>query len=267
MERPVHIDVSALETIRVALAGAVILVRHDDVLSQLDQALKLESSVRVSVDLTEVTALDSSGVALLLLIRRRALRAGKTFQLYGAAPAVAGHLHLAGVTSLLGLEPPGDAARLTTGEHPPGGAGIPDHHDAALVEILDEPFDRHTIATVRQQLAQYAAGVGLSDEERYKLLLAASEIMSNAVRHGGGHGRIRVTGRGDRLFLEIRDTGRGMARRHLGEQPRPRPGRIGAAGLWVTRRICERVDIDTGPGGTTVRLVFAVTDGRTDLSS
>ncbi|KHD72093.1 hypothetical protein MB27_42220 [Actinoplanes utahensis] len=130
------------------------------------------------------------------------------------------------------------------------------------MEILDERFDLDSIAKVRAQLSGYAVSCGMSEQDRYKLVLAASEIMANAVLHGGGSGRITVNRLADRLHLEIRDTGRGIPRRHLGDRPPPRPGRIGSQGLWMARQICERVDIRTGPGGTTVRLTFAVsTDG------
>jgi anti-anti-sigma factor len=258
MEHSAYIDVTTKGTIRLVLAGSLILVRHDDVLEELDRALKAEPSPQVSIDLTDVTSLDSSGIALLLLARRHARRAGRTFHLHGTQPEVMGHLHLAGLTVFLGLHPPDDTARSRTADAAAGAHDGPDGRAASLIEILDEPFDFERLSAIRQQLSRYAAGSSMPEHEQYKLLLAATEVMTNAVRHGGGSGRIVVTGRDSRIFLEISDRGHGIPRRFR-ERPRPRPGRIGLYGLWLVRQICERVDIDTGPGGTTVRLTFAFT--------
>ena len=40
MDRPAQIDIVVGGTVRVVLAGTVILVRHDDVLSQVERAIK-----------------------------------------------------------------------------------------------------------------------------------------------------------------------------------------------------------------------------------
>ncbi|SNY71408.1 ATP-binding protein [Paractinoplanes atraurantiacus] len=82
--------------------------------------------------------------------------------------------------------------------------------------------------------------------------------MANAVFHGGGRGVITVERRDDRLMIRIADRGPGIPRRHRTQSPRPRPGRIGSAGLWLARQVCERVEITTGPGGTTVLLTYVM---------
>ncbi|MBG0563763.1 ATP-binding protein [Actinoplanes aureus] len=250
MEHPVRVDVTAQDTVRVVLTGSVILVRHDEVLLLVDRAMKTEPCTRMSVDLSNVTSLDSSGVALLLLLRRRALRAGATFHLHGTRHDVRQHLQMAGLTMLLGLTAPATDAAVPA--H--GGA---DGRVTAEVEVLDQPFGLDDIRIVRHRLSRYGVSSGMSEMDQYKLLLAATEVMANSVRHGGGRGHIRVTSRGDHLILEISDHGPGIPRRYLEDRPRPRPGRIGLAGLWLVRRICDRVDIDTGAGGTIVRLTVA----------
>src|SRR4051794_17252502 len=72
MDRPARVDIIRGDTVRVVLAGMVLLVRHADVLSQVERAMKAGHCTEVQVDLTEVTALVSSGVALLILTRRLA---------------------------------------------------------------------------------------------------------------------------------------------------------------------------------------------------
>ncbi|MDI6105212.1 STAS domain-containing protein [Actinoplanes sp. NEAU-A12] len=253
-----HVELTAPDTVRIVLTGPVILVRHGEVLALVERAWKADPVTQVFVDLSEVTSLDSSGVALLLLIRRRVLRAGKAFRLHGARPEVRRHLDLAGLTMLFGLPPLNDAGRSDAGHRTADTSEGTGSSAEAVVEILAEPFDRAGIRLVRQRLSSYAASCGISEQEQYKLVLAASEIMANAVLHGGGSGRITASRRGDRLCLEVVDHGPGIPRHYLGERPRPRPGRIGSSGLWLADQICERVDIDTGRDGTTVRLVFVL---------
>jgi anti-anti-sigma factor len=55
------------------------------------------------VDLDEVTFLDSSGVAVLLLARRLALAAGGGCLIQRASPQIIGQLGIAGLTQLFGL--------------------------------------------------------------------------------------------------------------------------------------------------------------------
>jgi len=243
MDRPAQVDIVRGDTVRVVLAGTVVLVRHTDVLSQVERAMKAGRCTEVQVDLTEVTALDSSGVALLILTRRLATRSGADFRVHGAGPEILQHLHMAGLTALFRLRPDdgGDSSATGAAEQTLDPA-------AAAVPILDEPFDRQGIKAIRGRLSTYATSCGLSGYDRYKLVLAATEIMANAVIHGGGRGTINVDRRGDLLVLEITDHGAGIPHRHRAESPRPRPGRVGSSGLWLARHICERVSIDTGPG-------------------
>ncbi|XVU21250.1 ATP-binding protein [Actinoplanes sp. CA-054009] len=247
MDDPARIDVVSGGTVRVVLAGAIVMVRHDDVLSQVETAIKGAPGGRVDVDLGGATAMDSSGVALLILLRRLATRSRAEFRVRGVPLEIFRHLEIAGLTSLFGLEPPDDPGPAETGEPA-----------EAVVPILDEPFDRHSIRTIRDRLSTYATSCGLVGFDRYKLLLAATEIMANAVFHGGGRGVIDVERHGDRLIIRIADQGPGIPRRHRTESARPRPGRIGSAGLWLARQVCERVDIHTGPGGTTVLLTYVM---------
>ncbi|GAB1691122.1 ATP-binding protein [Krasilnikovia sp. M28-CT-15] len=268
MDRPAQIDFVLGGTVRVALTGAVIMVQHEDVLSQVERAMKAAHALRVQVDLTAAAALDSSGVALLVLTRRLATRCGAEFQLHGAGPEIVQHLHMAGLTTLFGLRPADGGDGPDTGmagqapdDQPPDDQppdDQPPEVPAAVVDVLDEPFDRQGIPAIRDRLLSYATSCGLSGFDQYKLVLAATEIMTNAVLHGGGRGTIRVERHGERLILRITDRGPGIPRQQRVTYPRSRPGRVRSAGLWLARQICLRVDIDTGPGGTIVSLTYAL---------
>ena len=253
MEQPALIEVTAQGTVRLVLTGPLVLVHHADVLTRLEEALTAASSTHVSIDLTGVTSLDSSGIALLLLVRRCARRAGKTFHLQGIRADVLRLLDQAGLTVFFGLQPPDSAAVAPT--------ATSGRRQTDLSEILDERFDRDSLAAIRRRLSDYAAGAALPEQDRYHLLLAVTEMMTNSVRHGGGSGSVTVTGRDNLLFITVSDSGRGIPRRYRGDRPRPGPGAIGLYGLWLVRQICHRVDISTGPRGTTVQLTFALNTG------
>jgi anti-sigma regulatory factor (Ser/Thr protein kinase) len=124
---------------------------------------------------------------------------------------------------------------------------------AAEVALMDRTFDRSSLAETRDAIGDLAAAEGLTEMARYKFVLAIHELTTNAVRHGGGHGRLRIWRTGGALWCEISDQGRGLSRKR---RDRPQPGHIGGWGLWLVGEICESVDIDTGRSGTCVRVRY-----------
>lgn len=69
-----------------------------------------EQTSRVLVDLADVTFIDSSGVAALLLADRRARSHGSRLEVTAASPAVTRVLSMSGVARHLGLRSDGEAA-------------------------------------------------------------------------------------------------------------------------------------------------------------
>ena len=83
--------------------------------------------------------------------------------------------------------------------------------------------------TCASSSAERATAAGLDANKTGQLVLAANELASNSVRHGGGFGVLRVWVDGDAVVCEVRDQGHigdPLAGRHT---PRARPGRrVGA---------------------------------------
>ncbi len=106
---------------------------------------------------------------------------------------------------------------------------------------------------IRSRLARELAAEGLAGGRAAPLLTAASEILSNARRHGYGPREIRVGTVNGRIVCEIADYGAGMDDPLAGYLP---PGVAGhdGAGLWVARQLTDRLELITSPGGLTVRL-------------
>ena len=113
-------------------------------------------------------------------------------------------------------------------------------------------FEHDGLPDVRALVAHGAADAGLDGEKTSDLVLAASEIAANSLRHGGGRGVLRVWQEEDAVVCEIRD--RGHIRDPLAGRHQPMPGRPGGWGLWLAHRVCDQVQVRSQPSGTVVRL-------------
>lgn len=113
-------------------------------------------------------------------------------------------------------------------------------------------FQATTLAALRAFVAETALEAGLSIGRCEGLVLAANEVATNSVRHGGGGGILRLWQTDDAVLCEIHDTG------HI-EDPlvgrvRPTLGQVGGHGLWMANQLCDLVQVRTFAGGNVVRL-------------
>jgi anti-sigma regulatory factor (Ser/Thr protein kinase) len=119
-------------------------------------------------------------------------------------------------------------------------------------------------APVRQFAADQATRLGLPAGRIDDLVLAVNEVVTNAIRHGAGHGRVRIWRDERYVVCDVFDPGTN-ANEPFGYLP-PDPDSEGGHGLWITRQLCELVEIRTLPTSTTVRLYIrlggAVKRGR-----
>ncbi|GAA3351262.1 hypothetical protein GCM10020358_80320 [Amorphoplanes nipponensis] len=128
---------------------------------------------------------------------------------------------------------------------------------AAVVPLLERTFDRNALTLIRRELGRYGRAAGLNDRLLSNLILAVNEITTNAVRHGGGVGHLRLWQDGTSLWCAIEDQGPGISAELLERSYRRQPGYVGGHGLWLTRHICDAVDIQAiWPRGTCVTLRY-----------
>jgi serine/threonine-protein kinase RsbW len=129
---------------------------------------------------------------------------------------------------------------------------------------VDEPvlfsrrFDRDAIPEARHGFAGCAAKAGLAGLRLEAFVLAVNEIMTNAVRHGGGSGRIRLSRTAAGLACAISDSGPGVLLARLNSHQLPPTSATGGRGLWLARHLCDSMGIESGRGGTTVHLTMAI---------
>lgn len=112
---------------------------------------------------------------------------------------------------------------------PEPGAGL-------AVPLLLQDFNAETVAALRHRLRVEVTALGLTGDAGYDFVLAVHELVTNAVRHGGGHGRLVLRREGDVLICEVTDQGGGGG---------TLPVRLSAAdaaggrGLWLAHQLSE----------------------------
>src|SRR5262249_36803302 len=103
---------------------------------------------------------------------------------------------------------------------------------------------------------------GLEAYRAKELTLAVHEIASNAVRHAGGTGRLRVWTLEPGLdgpaavVAEVADHGPvvGPIADPMVGRERPATGLDSGRGLWLANQLCDLVQLRTSPDGTVVRM-------------
>jgi anti-sigma regulatory factor (Ser/Thr protein kinase) len=110
---------------------------------------------------------------------------------------------------------------------------------------------------LRSLVATEAVAAGLAGDRVLDFVLAASEVGTNSVTHGGGQGDARVWREPGALWLEVRDPGR-FSQLPIPDE-RPSPTQEHGRGLWIVDQLCDAVRIHSGSDGTSVRLQMLLT--------
>lgn len=127
------------------------------------------------------------------------------------------------------------------------------------LSLIAEAFDRGRVTDLRHTVASCAEAAGLGGQRLDDFVLAVNELITNAVRHGGGQGWLRLWRDAETVRCEVSDTGTGIAADQLYERHRPPPDVVGGWGLWLVRQLSDDVLVRTGPAGTTVRISASLT--------
>jgi anti-sigma regulatory factor (Ser/Thr protein kinase) len=150
---------------------------------------------------------------------------------------------------------------LEDGDHRTSASAIDlDEIRAPFDEPLADPpadvpefvFDTRGLAALRVLVRQLGTDAGFCETRIEDLVLAANEIATNSVRHGGGRGVLRVWTSGHTVVCDIRDAG--QIDEPLVGRRRPLPDQIGGRGMWLVNQLCELVQVRSSAAGTIVRL-------------
>jgi anti-sigma regulatory factor (Ser/Thr protein kinase) len=122
--------------------------------------------------------------------------------------------------------------------------------------VLEQAFDGDSLYALRSAVAAHASATGLTRQQVYDVVTVAHELAANAVRHGAGHGRLRLWADGHALHCQVSDDG----------PPDPDPARSHNAawrrehahGLWIIDEVADQVSLDRASTGTTVTVTFSI---------
>ncbi|WP_262284851.1 ATP-binding protein [Micromonospora sp. MA102] len=124
--------------------------------------------------------------------------------------------------------------------------------------LIAEAFDQAEVTALRHSVTSCSHAAGLTGQRLDDFVLAVNELITNAVRHGGGQGRLRLWRRPGELICEVADHGQGISVRRLSERARPAPDTAGGWGLWLARELSDTMAVETGEAGTIVRITAAL---------
>lgn len=115
------------------------------------------------------------------------------------------------------------------------------------------------VVPFRNMVKEYAVKVGMSILNQTKLVTAASELVRNMLKYGGG-GIVLIemvtNGRDNGVRLQFIDKGPGIADMALAMKDGYSTGKSLGLGLPGTKRIVNEFDIKSAPGeGTTVSVI------------
>jgi hypothetical protein len=108
---------------------------------------------------------------------------------------------------------------------------------------------------VRRLVAGQARRAGLPADRAGDLVLAASEIAANTLRHTSAGGTVHVWHTDDEILCQLHDQG-WITDPLAGRTRHPPDAR--EHGLWTVNQLCDLAELRTGPAGTTIRLHMGI---------
>lgn len=132
--------------------------------------------------------------------------------------------------------------------------------------MLDQVFDSDSLYALRAAVAAHAAQAGLAVDRGDDLVVAVHELAANVVRHGAGHGRLRLWTDDEVLRCQVTDAGPAAATAGDGpggQEPGVPAGGIlpwpveHGHGLWLVREVADELSLQSGPGGSIATISFS----------
>ncbi|MEV0153824.1 ATP-binding protein [Micromonospora sp. NPDC050686] len=127
---------------------------------------------------------------------------------------------------------------------------------AQPVVLLSQHFTAETVTPLRHLLAARVTAAGLSSHDGDDFVLAVHELVTNAVRHGGGSGRLELRQVDDVLVCEVSDHGTAADTLPVDLPPSHVPG---GRGLWLAHQLTGALMLTRRPGGVTATVSVCVT--------
>ncbi|MCY0953183.1 ATP-binding protein [Streptomyces sp. H27-S2] len=113
-----------------------------------------------------------------------------------------------------------------------------------------------TSAAARRRVSECLEHVGISLDSviAADALMVTTELVTNAIRHGGGILHFHTDIAGDALHVSVGDASTRTPSSRRGD-----PGQPGGYGWPLIQRLAEHIDITLHPEGKTIRAVLRLT--------
>lgn len=165
-----------------------------------------------------------------------------------------------------GTDPGGrSGGSATTWSTDTGTAFNPDYEERLLGALFREPLPPPPpgsrsleiagaqLVGMREFVRSAAGRDGVAPDRVDDLVLAANEIVTNSLRHGGGRCTLTVWHDGGTTVCQAQDPG--ILRDPLAGRLAPAPDAVNGRGLWLANHLCDLVQIRSSERmGTVVRL-------------
>jgi anti-sigma regulatory factor (Ser/Thr protein kinase) len=155
-----------------------------------------------------------------------------------------------------------DVLRPAPGQESPD--AVPVYAETGQRPLLDRRFGRDEITAVRHEVTA-RLDAGLLADRLHGFVLAINEVITNAVLHAGGHGRIVLWITGSAVHCTVTDSGPGIPEQFRRPPAVPEAFEVGGRGIWLAHQLCDEVTMATGPIGTTIGLSVHL-PGRNTMS-
>ncbi|MEV0965395.1 ATP-binding protein [Streptomyces sp. NPDC049910] len=132
--------------------------------------------------------------------------------------------------------------------------------------LLQSRFRAADLARVRVQVDLHTSVTDLTEQRRAQFVLAAHEVMCNAVRHGGGEGTLRLYRGADGVWCQVTDEGPGLSEDMIPLVLPPLDASNGR-GLWLVRELTDRMDIARRAAGAGVTFAMCFDAAERDAST
>jgi anti-sigma regulatory factor (Ser/Thr protein kinase) len=193
------------------------------------------AEAQLGENLVNVAALSSWALDLICLYDRESLDAEILDGMRRAHPVVRGERENT-------LYDPDLAASMFRAPLPPAPQG------AASMDVA-----RSALGDFRAFVRGFADACHVPAERTADLVLAANEVVTNSLRHGGGTCQATLWQEDSAMVCDVRDDGH-ITDPVVGRLP-PSPDAVSGRGLWLANHLCDVVQIRSSPSGTTVRLI------------
>jgi anti-sigma regulatory factor (Ser/Thr protein kinase) len=126
-----------------------------------------------------------------------------------------------------------------------------------MPQLLEQAFSLDSLYQLRAAVAAHAAQAGVPSPRDHDVVLAVHEFATNVIRHGSGHGRVRIWANEDNLHCQVTDAEAPSPASMTPDDgaspasavPRSWPIEPGH-GLWIVCRLADQVGFDAGPPST-----------------